>query len=109
MKTTVQLVDQQQRVVATAAVADDGVVFGGTINSASLPTSVRQLFEEYEEIVNGQMFSFLDEIERRIASLRLHAVFADGTEVALNDLQVYPTLGTISFKVADVIAKPIAS
>ena len=60
------------------------------------------------EIVNGQMFSLLDEIEEQIGALRLKIRFATGYEVAIEDLQIYPTTKHISFlKVKEAV--PIAA
>ncbi len=61
------------------------------------------VFDEFEEIVNGQMFSFLDEIEGKIAVLSLKAAFdSNGSEVSVEELQVYPSTGDVSFKLAVV-------
>jgi len=50
--------------------------------------------------VNGQMFSFLDEVEAKVAALGLIAEFPDGTTAPVADLQVYPTAGEVSFRAA---------
>jgi hypothetical protein len=105
----VQLVDQSRDVLATAQVADEGGYFGGTIDLHSTPAHLRALFEEFEEIVNNQMFVFLDEIQEKIGSLPVKAVFDDGFEVDVKDLQVFPSTGDVSFRLAGVplhTAKP---
>jgi hypothetical protein len=89
-------------VLATTQVADQGGYFGGTIDLRSTPAHLRALFEEFEEIVNGQMFVFLDEIQAKIGSLPIKAVFDDGFEVYVKDLQVFPSTGDISFRLAGV-------
>ena len=96
----VQLVDQSRAVLATAQVADEGGYFGGTIDLRSTPAHLRALFEEFEEIVNGQMFVFLDEIQAKIGSLPIKAVFDDGFEVDVKDLQVFPGSSDVSFRLA---------
>jgi hypothetical protein len=101
---TVKLIDQSQHPLATAQVADEGDHFGGTIDLESAPAGVRALFDEFEEIVNGQMFSFLDEIQAKIEALRIKVVFDDGSESYVKDLQVYPGTGDVSFKLADAPA-----
>ena len=62
---------------------------------------MRALFAEYEEIVEGQMFSLLDDVERRVADLHLNVLLEDGAELRADDLQVYPTTGAISFVGSD--------
>jgi hypothetical protein len=65
-----------------------------------MPAGMRRTFEEYEEIVNGQIFSLLDEIGDKVQSLSLRIVFADGREARPDDLQIYPATGKVSFRAA---------
>lgn len=91
--------------VAVAHVTEQGGHYEGAIDLTQTPPRVRALFEEFEEIVNGQMFSFLDEIEDKIAVLSLKAVLDNnGSEVLVKELQVYPGTGDVSFKLAEVPA-----
>src|SRR5947209_1177847 len=99
---TVKLIDQSRKVVATAQVADEGAYYGGTIDLRETPSSLLALFEEFEEIVNGQMFAFLDDIQGRIGTSPLKAVFDTGPEVSVKDLQVFPSTGDVSFRLAEV-------
>lgn len=101
----VQLIDPLRTVLATAQVADEGEYLGGTVDLSLTPPQIRLLCEEFEEIVNGQLFSFLDEVQTKIAALSLTAVFDDGTEARVKDLQVYPSTGNISFRFAAVAVK----
>ena len=101
----VELIDQSGKVVATAQVADEGAYYGGTIDLSRTPASLRALFEEFEEIVNGQMFAFLDDIRERIGSLSIKAAFDTGHEVYMTDLQVFPSTGDVSFKLAEVFTR----
>src|SRR5262245_19616840 len=101
---TVKLIDPSRKVVATAQVADEGAYYGGTIDLRETPTSLRTLFEEFEGIVNGQMFAFLDDIQERIGAFSLKAVFDTGQEGCVKDLQVFPSTGDVSFKLAEVSA-----
>lgn len=96
----VKLIDPARTVVASAQVVEEGDHYGGTIDLQSTPAKLRTLFDQFEEIVNGQMFSFLDEIQEKIGTLAIHAVFDDGSEVCVQDLQVYPSTGDVSFRVA---------
>jgi hypothetical protein len=95
---TVRLIGQAGQVLATAQVADEGAHYGGTIDLRQTPPKVRALFDEFEEIVNGQMFSFLDEVQGRIGLLDIKASFDDGEEVEIKDLQVFPSTCDLSFK-----------
>jgi hypothetical protein len=99
----VTLIDSSRKVLATARVAEEGDRYGGTIDLCCTPASVRALFAEFEEIVNGQMLSFLDEIQDKIGALSVRAVFPSGREAAVKDLQVYPSTGEVSFRLAEVL------
>jgi hypothetical protein len=92
-------------VLATAEVADEVGYYGGTIDLQLTPAHLRALFEEFEEIVNGQMFVFLDEIQKKIGSLPIKVVFDDGCEVCVEDLQVFPSTGDVSFRLAGVSSR----
>jgi len=94
---SVQLINQARTVLAKAKVADEGDHYGGTIDLRMTPVELRALFKEFEEIVNGQM-RFLDAIQEEIEALSIKAVFDDGAEVSVKDLQVFPSTGDISFR-----------
>lgn len=102
---TVKLFDQFQKVLATAQVAHEGDRYGGTIDLQSMPDGMRALFDEFEEIVNGQMLSFLDEIQVKIGAIPIKAVFDNGYEAFVKDLQIYPSTGDISFKFSEIPAQ----
>lgn len=99
---TVRLVDATRALIAVATVADEGDHFAGTVDLSAAAPAVRAVFAEYEDIVNGQMFSFLDDVEAKVARLGLRAEFGTGPGVPVKDLQVYPTSGELSFKLAPV-------
>jgi hypothetical protein len=98
----VKLIDQSRQVVATAQVADEGTYYGGTIDLSETPASLLAMFEEFEEIVNGQMFAFLDDIQEKISGLPLKVRFEAGHEAYVKDLQVFPSTRDVSFKLAEV-------
>jgi hypothetical protein len=105
---TVKLVDPTRNILAIARVVDEGEYYGGTIDLDGAPGDVRALFDEFEEIVNGQIFSLLDEVQEKIASLRIRAMFDDGMESPLRDLQIFPSTGDVSFKlVKDPAGSPL--
>ena len=97
-----QLIDPARTVVATLRIAEDGDHYEGTVDLRSTPHSLRVLFDEFEEIVNGQMFSFLDEIQAKIGSLSIKVLFDDGFEDSVKDLQVFPSTGDVSFRLSNV-------
>lgn len=99
---TVKLVDPARKVVATAQVADEGSHYGGSIDLRETPPCLLALFKEFEEIVNDQMFAFLDNIQARIGDLHIKAVFDTGQEANVRDLQVFPSSGDVSFRLAEV-------
>jgi hypothetical protein len=101
----VTLIDQGRQVVATAQVAEQAGTFTGRIDLRPMPVSLQRLFEEYEEIVTTHMFSCLDAIEEQIETLHLKAVFADGHEAALADVQIYPSTEKVSFQVVKVASR----
>lgn len=96
---TIRLLDPTRAVVAVTTVDDTGEHFVGTIDLSATPPAARAVFDEYEAVVNGQMFSFLDEVEASVAALGWRAEW-DGHVVPLTDLQVYPATGGVSFKLA---------
>jgi hypothetical protein len=51
------------------------------------------------------MFSLLDAIEEQIEMLHLKAVFVDGHEATLTDVQIYPSTKKISFQVVKVASR----
>lgn len=94
----VTIIDEERHVVATAQVAEQDGTFTGRIDLSLMSAPLQQQFEGYEEIVNNQMFSLLDEIEEKIGNILLKVVFADGDEANLADVQIYPSTKKVSFK-----------
>ena len=101
----VTLIDQGRQVVATAQVTEQDGTFTGWIDLRPMPMSLQRLFEGYEEIVNTHMFSLLDAIEEQIEMLHLKAVFGDGHEAALTNVQIYPSTKKVSFQVVKVASR----
>jgi hypothetical protein len=97
--TTTRIIDPSRRTLATARIAEKDGYFAGSVDLGAMPAELLRRFEAYEEIVNGQMFGLLDEIEEEIGALTLFAVFDDGQEFLVEDLQIYPSSGRVSFKV----------
>jgi hypothetical protein len=97
---TVQLIDRARKVIATATVIAGKDCFTGQVDLRPMPAALRPKFEEYEGVVNGQMFSLLDAIEDEIGALGIRAVFGEGREAPVEDLQIYPSTGLVSFRLA---------
>ena len=94
----IKLIDRSRTIVASAQMADEDIHYSGTIDLASTLPALRALFDEFEEAVSGQVFSFADEVQAKISSYGIRACFDDGLEAEVNDLQVFPTAGDVSFK-----------
>lgn len=109
---TIALSDSRGNVVAEGSVSKTGELVSGTIDLASMPAEIRRVFCDFEEIVNSQQFSCLDDIQSQIESLHLQITGADGTPLASKDLQIFPRTSRISFKLAkdaSVNGSPIRS
>lgn len=94
----IYLIDPSGTRVAKLDVTATGNHFEGTVSLESTPPELRRLFQEYEEIVEGQTFRLLDDIEGRIAATAIRAVFDNDTVADVRDLQVYPSTGAVSLK-----------
>ena len=105
----VKLIDKSRTLVATAQVTDEGPQYGGTIVLDSTPPALRAVFDEFEEIVNDQAFSFLDEIQAKIGAFGIRALFDDGFELEVKDLQAFPSTGDVSFKLVGSPAHAVKS
>jgi hypothetical protein len=95
------LLDQGNRRVAVLNVTFAGSHYEGTICLEDTPADLKRLFEEYEEIVEGQMFSLLDGIEEKIDGIPFKISVENGGEAYVEDLQVFPSTGAVSFKIRE--------
>jgi hypothetical protein len=98
MARPIYLIDANSIRIANVDVHCCGDHFEGTIVLVAVASEVRQLFEHFEEIVEGQMFSLLDEVEEKIRAIRWRAVCEDGSPADIEDLQIFPSSGAVSFK-----------
>ena len=99
------LIDDTGARIATLEVSPVGDRYEGTAGLDRLPTALRTLFEEFEDVVEGQVFSLLDGIEDRIRATALRVLFADGLSSPVADLQIYPSTGAVSFKTGRALAE----
>ena len=93
------MVDQSSTRLAVLNVEPSGDRYVGTICLDAAPPDLRHLFEEFEENVEGQMFTLADNVEEQISAIQLRIVFPNGMEAYIEDLQVYPSTKRVSFKV----------
>src|SRR5688572_30330903 len=94
----INLIDQSVAKVAALDVQFRDGHYEGTVSLDSAPPQLQQLFEQFEEIVEGQMFGLLDDIEEKIETISLRVRFDDGAEAHIEDLQVFPSTNAVSFK-----------
>lgn len=94
----ITIVDDGRNLVATGLVEFRGDYYSGSVNVDRMPESFKNLFYEYEYIINNQIFSILDQIEDRINSIPFSAIFEGGRECLVKDLQIFPKGGTLSFR-----------
>ncbi len=93
--------DDSATVVAVLRVTLLGDLYRGTIDLAATPPRVKSLFVRFEENVEGQMFTLADEVEAEIAALRLRVTLPNGSSASVENLQLYPTTGKVSFTLRD--------
>lgn len=96
---TVYRIDQSSTKIAVLHVEPSGDHYRGTICLDATPPELANLFQEFEENIEGQMFSLADEVEEKIGAIPLRVVFPNGIEAYVDDLQVYPNTKRVSFKV----------
>lgn len=100
----VRLLDADRQCVGIANVVEEKGTYSGTVDLSPMPVEMRGVFEKFESLVNGQVFSLLDEIEQAIDDLHLCASFDNGNELSLDQLQVYPREGRIRFRTIGLVA-----
>jgi hypothetical protein len=99
MINTIVLTDAHSNRLATMDVDDRSGYNSGSIHLDEMPNALLQAFEQYEEIVNNQMFGLLDQAEAKIFRYDLKIVFDDGREALIDELQVFPGNRRVSFRV----------
>lgn len=108
MSQNITLIDGTGAVVAAAQVDQERELFSGPVDLGQMPQSMFRKFEEFEEIVNDQAFSALDEVQDEIERFGLKAVFENGREEMLDNLQIYPSDSVLSFKLKSAVAATAA-
>jgi hypothetical protein len=94
------LVSSLGQVIAVVAdVKLEGDVWSGQCTLAPVLDFLR-LFHSYEEAVNGQLFGLIDALDEQISGLSPRLVDASGQSVTIHDLQIFPSTGVGSWRVA---------
>jgi hypothetical protein len=94
---SVQIIDLDQNIVATARVEYNGEYYSGFINLDLMPEILLSQFREFELLVSQQVFSLLDEIYEQTKGSLFTVAFADGKNFALEEMHIYPNEGIVSF------------
>jgi hypothetical protein len=94
----VYLIDASAAELGALDVLLVGDHFEGTIVLGRLPDDLRTLFVEFEEVVEGQLFSLLDQVEMRIRDAGLRFRWENGATTQAEDLQVFPSTGAMMFR-----------
>ncbi len=94
-----QLRTAQGELVGTVEVSkySDGR-YSGSIELSRTPAPILELFHHYEELVNGQVLSLLDDADARMDALGISFHAENQEPVRIHDLQVYPSDGVVSFR-----------
>jgi hypothetical protein len=97
----VQLVDRQGEQMGAIEIErrEEDLIFGRFIPGPAFST-VRQLFQEFEEAVNLQALSVIDELDTAIAALGLHVYTpGDPQRLEAHDVQIWSD-GSITYRVS---------
>ncbi|NOK20910.1 hypothetical protein [Corallococcus carmarthensis] len=93
-----RLVDAQGNLIGRVRVSAKGGRWSGEIDLGGTAPSVVSLFTRFEEVVEGQMLSFLDDVETEISRLGARLLVAGEEALAVEDLQIYPAPRVVSFR-----------
>jgi hypothetical protein len=86
--------------LARVQVTQVGDLFEGEDIELADDESRLAVFVAFEQAVNDQLFTHVETLEREIAELRPVLRTVDGGEFALQDVQIFPVLKAISFRLA---------
>jgi hypothetical protein len=95
--TTLQLLNENNAPIATISVdVITAEMVQGTILDHQFTPDMIRMFEAFQEMVEHQMFGYLDQFEQHLAALNLK-VLIDDEPIPIEDLQVYD-LSAVSFR-----------
>ena len=93
-----RLVDAQGNLIGVVRVSAEGGLWSGEIDLSGSAPSIVSLFTRFEDLVNGQMLSLVDDLETEICQLGAQFLVADGKALPVGDLQIYPAQREVSFR-----------
>lgn len=93
-----QLVDAEGNLIGMVRVSAEGGLWSGEIDLSGSAQSIVSLFTRFEEVVNGQMLSLLDDVEIEISRLGAQFRVAEKQALPVEDLQIYPAERKVSFR-----------
>ena len=99
-KQTIDLVTAEKRLLGQVVIErSEGDCFLGSFTPRSAFSVAQPLFRDFEEAVNLQALSVVDDLDKAIRALGLHICLSDDSQpVAVEDVQIWSD-GKISFKV----------
>ncbi|OJT25778.1 hypothetical protein BO221_07960 [Archangium sp. Cb G35] len=93
-----QLRTAEGELAGTVEVSEHSGLYSGSIDLSRTPSRILELFRDYEELVNGQVLSLLDDADARLNALGISFHTDDQEPLRIHDLQVYPSDGAVSFR-----------
>ena len=102
----VSLIDPSGNTLAELLIADevDGWL-SGTVICQSFPREVKKALAWYDEVVQDQMLSYLDEASAAVQSFELQAKFSDGSAHKVYSLHISQN-NEVSFRLSPVLPPP---
>ncbi|MBN8469543.1 hypothetical protein JYJ95_23825 [Corallococcus exiguus] len=93
-----QLSDAQGKLIGRVSVSAEGSLWSGDIDLSGAAPGIMSLFTEFEELVNDQVLSLLDDMETQVARLGPRFRVAGEEALPVEDLQIYPAQREVSFR-----------
>jgi hypothetical protein len=100
-ETEIQLVDSKGNTLAEVLATDEEGWFSGRVLSQSIPSDIAKDLSWYDEVVEHQMLSYLDEATAAVESWGLQVRFRDGSIHPVYSIHI-SALNEVSFRVTPV-------
>ena len=104
-ETQAALVDSRENTLAEILISDEGGWLSGRVLSQSFPSEVAKDLAWYDEVVQHQMLSYLDEAMAAVARWGLRVQFRDGSTYPVYALHIGQP-DEVSFRVTPVPPAP---
>jgi hypothetical protein len=102
----ISLIDPSGNTLAELLIADEVESwFNGTVICQNLPIGVKKALAWYDEVVQDQMLSYLDEATTAVQNFELQSKFLDGSAHKVYALHVSPA-NEVSFRLSPVPPPP---